>query len=693
MGIRRVRTMCPMNCHPTYCGMLVDVSDEGQVLRIQGDRENPDSQGFLCIRGHAAGEIIRNPKRLTRPLVRAGQRGQDRWHAVSWEEVLGRIADGIGATGRERVGIWFGHGALVTGIARPLVMRWGHLGGFQVWNPAVVCWALGAYGLGLTGLLEANTKEDMGDHSNLIILWGANLASQPTTAPHLVRARKRGARVVVIDVRRTEAARHADEVHLIRPGSDAALALAMAHVIVAEDLIDRGFIEGHTVGFDQYAAHLRDHTPEWAAGPTGLAADRIRHLARLYATRRPAMIVVGGSSMYKHRHGWQPGRAIATLPALTGQAGIPGGGLGPRHRAFPHGDGYADLAAADQRPPGNYVPSHMGAMARCMADGRLDVLLLLGTNLLSSFADAGAIERSLARVGLIVAYDLFSNETIRRAADIVLPATAWLEEVGLKDTATHLYLMEKALEPEGEARPLIWLLRRLAERLEIKDFFPWGDEDEYVNALLAPQRGGTPTLAGLRAAGGCVERSRLSHVAYPDHRYPTPSGRVEFCSERAAGLGLPALPVFTPMAGEDQGAADGLEFRQGRTLTAFHAFYDAGQALPTLAAADPRPELWIHPTDAEARGIRSGQPVELFNRRGAFRAVASVTGDVLPGMVWMRDGWPGLNHLTSGEASLPAHASDGLDPRIPGGQAAYQARVEVRAVAVAPAPPGPRAAP
>lgn len=680
MGNRQVRTLCPINCHPTYCGMRVEVSDAGRLVGITGDRENPDSQGFLCIRGRATPEIFNNPRRLRTPLVRAGRRGENRWQPVSWDEALDRIAQKMGGTTRERVGLWLGHGALVTGINRPLIMRFGHLGGFQVWNPAIVCWALGAYGLAITGILETNTKEDMAANSNLIILWGANLASQPTTAPHLIAARKRGARVIVIDVRRAEAARHADEVYLIRPGTDAAMALAMAHVLVAEGLTDPRFIAEHTVGFDRYARHLGEFTPEWAAAHTGLLPDQIRHLARLYGHRIPAMILVGGSSMYKHRHGWQASRAIATLPALTGQLGIAGGGLGPRHRGFPHGDTYADLAAADQRPPGRYVPSHMPSIAQCIADNGLDVLILLGTNLLSSFSDAGAIERDLDKVGLVVAYDLFANETVRRAADVVLPGTAWLEEIGLKDTATHLYFMEKALEPEGETRPLIWILRRLAERLKIADFFPWADEEAYVNTYLAPQHNGTLTVAGLRARGGFIERSRLSHIAYPEHHYHTPSSKVEFYSERAAALGLPPLPVFTPHEDAAEAAQFGLEFRQGRTLTAFHAFYDSGQALPTLAKADPHPEVWIHPIDAETRRVRAGQLVELFNQRGTFRALARVTEDVRPGVVWMRDGWAGLNHLTSGEAALSVLASEGLDFRIPGGQAAYQARVEVRAV-------------
>jgi anaerobic selenocysteine-containing dehydrogenase len=669
-----------MNCHPTFCGMLVEVSDEGRVLGVKGDPDNPDSRGFLCIRGRAAAEIPHNGRRLTRPLVRDGGRGEDRWRVVTWSDAIDRIVRAIQGTQRERVGFWFGHGAHVTGINRPLIMRFGHLGGLQVWNPAIVCWAMGAYGLGITGVIEANTKEDMAAHSRLILLWGANLASQPTTAPHLVEARKRGARVVLIDVRRTEAARHADETWLIRPGSDAALALAMAHVIVSEGLVDGEFIAQHTVGYEAYAAHLRAFTPEWGEGETGLAAEHIRRLAREYATSRPAMIVVGGASMYKHRHGWEPGRAIATLPALTGQLGIAGGGLGPRHRSFPTGDHLADLSAVERRPAGPWVPSHMPSIAKLIREGGLDVLLTAGTDMLNSFSDSGAVERELERVELIVAYDIFANDTIRRIADIVLPGTVWLEDLGIKETATHFYLMDQALPPTGETRPLIAVLRELGERLAIEDFFPWASVEDYVNALLAPQRNGALTVARLRELGGMAERSRLDHVPYRQGRFATPSGKIEFHSERAASLGLPALPGYTrPQS--DEGRYP-LEFRQGRVLTAFHSFYDNGRALPMLERAEPHAEVWIHPEDATPRGIAPGGRVELTNERGRFEAVARVTEDILPGVVWARDGWPGLNTLTSGEACLTPEASEGLDPRIPGGQAAYEARVEVRPVHV-----------
>jgi anaerobic selenocysteine-containing dehydrogenase len=565
-------------------------------------------------------------------------------------------------------------------------MRLAHLAGMQVWNPAMICWALGAYGLGLTGVLECNTKEDMAAHSRTILMWGANLSSQPTTAPHLVAARRGGAHVIAIDCRRAEASRHADETLLIRPGADAALALAMAHVICAEGLADQRFLDQHTVGADEFIAHVAQFSPEWAAPITGIDADTIRGLARRYATARPAMIVLGGSSLFKHRNGWEAARAISCLPALTGQLGVAGGGLGPRHRGFTRGAGYSALEAADRRPPGAYIPNHMPSIAAALEGGSIDVLLLLGTNMLSSFADAGAVERGLARAGLVVALDIFSSETARRAADIILPGTVWLEELGVKDTATHLCLMERALPPAGEARSTITLLRELAARLGLDDFFPWPDEERYIEAWLAPQLGedGAPlTVERLRAEGGRRQRSGLSHVAYPDLRFHTPSGKVELWSERAAGVGLSPLPAYSR---SDFTAPDAalaarlpLQLGQGRTINHFHSFYDQGRALPSLASLEPEPELWVHPLDAADRGLASGAQAIISNDGGELAVRLRVTDDVRPGVVWLRDGWFGLNHLTSGAGALSPAQSDLIDPaRIPGGQSAFDARVELR---------------
>ena len=674
VGLRRrtVRTMCPMNCHPTLCGMLVDL-EEDRLVGVRGDPDNPDSQGFLCVRGHASREIIDNPRRLLHPMVRR-RRGDDGWRRASWEAALDRVAERMEVAGREAVGAWSGHGLFAnnygTRIASHLLRRFANLYGCQWWNPTMICWGLGAFGLGLTGPLEVNTKEDMGAHARLVVLWGANLASQPNTGRHLAAARRRGAHVVTVDVRRTEAAAQSDEVLIIRPGSDAALALALMRVIVSEGLHDRAFIAAHTVGFDALRAHLEVHGPEWAAPITGVPAGRIAELARRYATTSPAMIVLGGSSMHKGAHGWQGARAIGCLPALTGNLGIPGGGFGPRHGAATHGQALASIVAEDRRPPGAYIPSQMPRITEALGDGRLRVLLLFGTDMLSSYADTERVAAGLAGLDLVVSHDLFLNDTARRFADVVLPGTTWLEETGAKATNTHIYLMPKVLEPPGETRSAIWVLRELARRLGLHDFFPWAEETGALDAILDHEATGHASVATVAAQGGILPL-RISHVAHPDLRFPTPSGKVEFYSERAAAHGLPAIPIYEP----SPASPFPLAFRQGRTLTQFHGFYEHGQALPTLARLDPEPRLWMAPADAEARGLAEDAAVRIFNGRGEFLARAHVTDRVPPGTVWMRDGWTGLNRLTAGAAVLPDTAVDIFG--FSGGQAAFDAWVEV----------------
>ncbi|GAC1449385.1 MAG: molybdopterin oxidoreductase family protein [Ktedonobacteraceae bacterium] len=674
---RQVTTMCPMNCQPTQCGMIVEVADN-KLQTLKGDPGNPDSRGFLCIRGTAAREIFDNPKRLLHPLRRVGQRGENRWEECSWDEALAMIVGSIKQTLPERVGLWRGHGAGTTGVLPTLVTRFGHVGGFQHWASAIVCWAMGGYGLGLTGLLEVSTKEDMAANARTVLFWGSTFSSQPGIAPHLIAARKRGAYVVHIDTRRTEMSRHADEVILLQPGSDAALALAIAHVIIQDGRVDQEFVDAHTLGFAEFSAHVRQYTPEWAAPITGIEPERIRDLARRYATDTPAMIVLGGSSMYKHQHGWESSRAIACLPALIGQLGFAGAGMGPRHGASTHSEGYANVMPDVKRPPATFIPNHMTTITEALESGRIDVMLMLGSNILSSFSSTNDVARGLERVKLIVSYDLFMNETSRRFADLILPGTAWLEDIGLKQTATHIYLMEQALEPEGECRTLTSILRHLAAELDIADFFPWQDDEGYLNALLSAQRteAGEPlTVDHLRQQGGYWERNKLSHVAYPDLSFHTPSRKVEFWSERARQVGLSPLPSYSAPVQE----AYPLRFCQGRTLTAFHAFFDEGQALPTLAKANGAPELWIHPQDAQKRDIQSIRPIRIANERGQFEARARVTDDVLPGVVWMRDGWAGVNRVTSGAPVIPLVAND-IVPGIPGGQATYDAWVEVQAL-------------
>jgi anaerobic selenocysteine-containing dehydrogenase len=663
-----VRTMCPMNCHPTFCGMLVEV-ESGQLKTLSGDKDNPDSRGFLCVRGRSTSEIFGNPKRLLYPQIR-DDRSTDTWRRVSWDEALDFMAKRMRAAGPEAVGLWAGHGGFTAGGAMTvqLMQRFANMYGCQNWHPAMICWGLGGFGVGLSGALKVNTKEDMAENSNMIVLWGANLSSQPNTARHIVSARRRGAKVITIDVRRTEAAAQSDDVLLIRPGSDAALALATMHVIVTEKLYDPTFVGAHTTGFEELSSHVLQFTPAWAAAETDLEANQIASFARAYASTRPAMILLGGSSMHKSVNSWHAARAISCLPALTGDFGLPGGGLGPRHGA--HSATFRNLNEGMTRPPGNYISNQMPDIAEAMSNGRLKVLLLLGTNMLSSFADAGEISRGLDRADLVVCVDLFMSETARRFADVVLPGTAWLEELGFKVTNTHLYLMERALEREGESRPIPEILRSLANSLGLVDFFPWASVEEALDVIMNDPTTGHATVASLRAAGGFLPL-KAPAIAYVDRKFDSPSGKIEFYSSQAEKLGLPPLPVHRV----DRDSSYPLTLSFGRTLTHFHSFYDEGKALPSLAKHNVAPQLWMSPADADARQLADGDAIRIYNDRGEFAAKACITDDVRPGVVWIRDGWVGLNHLTSGEAVLTGDALSLFHFSV--GQADYGARVEV----------------
>ncbi|MDH3714772.1 MAG: molybdopterin-dependent oxidoreductase [Gammaproteobacteria bacterium] len=675
-SVATVRTMCPMNCHPTLCGMQVKVAGN-KLLDVAGDPDNPDSRGFLCLRGRAAREIIGNPQRILHPLIRQ-QRGSQDWREIGWDEAMSLIADKLGAIDSAEFGIWLGHGDAATNygtrIGGLLSRRFAHLYGCQWWHPAMICWGLGGFGLGLTGVLNVHTKEDMAANARLIILWGANIASQPNTSPHLKTARARGARVITIDIRDSEATARADQSIRIKPGSDAALALAMMQVIVAEGLVDRAFVDKHTVGYDALREHLQTCTPDWASEHTRIDPDTIHALAREYATSDPAMIVLGGSSMHKSANGWQAPRAVACLPALTGNLGKPGAGFGPRHGASTHGQALNSVLPDQGSRCANVIPNQMSSMVDAFASGKVKALLLSGTNMLSSFADTGALAKSLAGVDLVVCHELFSNDTIRQHADIVLPGTAWLEQLGCKMTNTHLYFMEQALAPPGDTHNLSGLLRDLAQRLGVSGFFPWDGDEGLLDAVLDHPATGNATVAKMRATGG-MRALDISHHAYPDHRYATPSGKVEFYSQRAADHGLAPLPVFEPVG---RSADCPLQFRQGRTLTHFHGFYDHGQALPSLRKRNTTAWLWLSPADAASRGIRDGAAVRIFNQRGEFTAHAYVTPKMQDGAVWMRDGWAGINRLTSGAPVIPDAAVDTF--AFSAGQAAFDALVEVEPV-------------
>ena len=391
------------------------------------------------------------------------------------------------------------------------------------------------------------------------------------------------------------------------------------------------------------------------------------------------MIVLGGSSMHKGANGWQAARAIACLPALTGNVGIPGGGFGPRHGSAAHGQASAASSQPGAGRPGPVIPNQMSRGHGGAARGARARPCCCSARTCCRRSPTPATWRvGLRRTPLVVSYDLFLNDTARRFADVVLPGTAWLEELGCKRTNTHLYLMEQALAPAGETRSLYAVVMELAERLGLDGFHPWASEEAMVDAILDHPCTGHATVAALRAEGG-IRALNVSHVANPTLDFDTPSGKIELYSERAARLGLPPLPSYD---------APSARVGAGPAARAYPLALAAGadaDALPRLlrprpGAADARPArsgaaLWIAPADAAARGLADGAAIRIFNERGELTARAHVTDRIPAGTVWMRDGWAGLNRLTAGAAVLPDAAVDLF--AFSAGQATFDAMVEV----------------
>jgi len=290
--------------------------------------------------------------------------------------------------------------------------------------------------------------------------------------------------------------------------------------------------------------------------------------------------------------------------------------------------------------------------------------------MLSSFPDAARLERALGRIRLVVCIDLFMSDTSRAVADLVLPGTSWLEETGFKFGATHFHLMDRVLEPRGEARPMWRIFSDLAERLGLDGFFPWSSIDGLLDAALDHQQTRHAKVEELRASGPSL-RIEVPSYAYGTLEFPTPSGKVEFFSAQAQAMGLPPLPVYEPPV---QPSAFPLAFVQGRTLAHFHAFYDHGRALPSLAKADSEPTLLMSPLDASKRGIEDGARIRLYNENGGMQARARVTDRMPAGTVWMRTGWLGINRLTSAARTVPDAAVAAFPQS---GSARYDAFVEV----------------
>jgi anaerobic selenocysteine-containing dehydrogenase len=658
--VQVVETVCGM-CGGDNCGIDVHVAD-GRVVAIKGMPEHPTNRGKLCPQAPAAVELANDPTRLQYPLKRTDAG----WQRITWDEALDTIAGKLhalkAAEGPQALAVYQGR-ALLQLLKAGWPQRFLNLYG----SPNLVrndhmC----AYPVAISERLTFGATTVYGpDAENVrcLLLWGSNPAAShiPFIWQDVLDARRRGCKLIVVDPRRTAAAAAADIHVSLRPGTDPALALGLLNVILAERLYDADFVANWTTGFDLLAERVARYTPEAVAEITGVAAETIRAVARLYATTRPAYLDAG-NALEHHSNAIQTLRAVMILRAISGNLDAPGGNVLLDRPPL------ADLTLRERRPAGvkplgaDRYPIFLEYAGFVPGDALLDAILdeqpygvkaLIagGGNPALTWPNTQRVSAALRKLDFLVVMDLHLTATAQ-LADLVLPAAYSLEKpqlvvragpYGADRPQWHALLAPAAL-PAGERWPDWRFWAELGRRLGYGAFYPWADEVAAADALLAPYG---VTVADLQAhPSGLPIGTAHSCGGYRAHGFATPTGKVELYSTALAAAGFDPLPAYTepaesPISAPALAAAFPLVLTAGRRSSAYT--HSQHRQLPPLRRLDPEPRAEIHPATAQTYGVADGDCVEVASPRGAIRLKAAVTPDIHPGIVSLLHGWEEAN--------------------------------------------------
>lgn len=688
-----VRGACPHDC-PDTCAMLVEVRD-GRAIRVRGDPEHPVTQGFLCTKVNRYVERTYHPDRLTTPLRRVGAKGEGKFEPATWDEALdaiaARLGDVIERWGPQAVLPYSYAGTMGLVQSASMDRRFFHRMGASL-LARTICAAAGTEAWRHTyGDRNGPTPEEA-EHARLVLLWGTNtLTSNPHLWPALRRAREKGAKLVAIDPIRTRTAAQCDLHLAIRPGTDAALALGMMHVILRDGLQDTAYLEKHAHGWEELPAHVARWTPQKTGEVTGIEPQAIEELAREYALTRPSFIRLN-YGMQRHAGGGSAVRAVALLPALTGAWREVGGGATLSTSGAFRGLNTVALERPDWIAPGTRTVNMIRlGDALTLPDAGVggppvQALVVYNSNPAAVAPDLGAVHRGLAREDLFtVVLEHFQTDTADWA-DWILPATTQLEHWDLHTSYGHLYLTlnRPSIAPVGESLPNSEIFRRLAARMG----FPEPEfRDDDLRLIEQALRSEHPALEGIdleRLLRDGYVRLNVPrpYAPYADPvRFNTPTGRIQFRAPGLAAMGLDPLPTYVPpreVGGQRK--REGEAFPLALLSPPEHQFLNSTFAnVPQLRAAAGVTPLLVHPSDAAERGIESGDPVRVRNARGSFSAVARVTDDVRPGVVvcygirWARH---------SADGSSINETTSQVESDMGGGATFYDNAVEVEAVRV-----------
>jgi len=626
----KTRVVCGHDC-PDMCSLIVETEGD-RITRIQGDPDEAYTAGFACAKVNRDLEVVHSPDRIRTPLRRAGAKGEGRFEPIAWEEALGAITGRwkaiMAESGPEAI-LGYAYSAHQGQMNRRLVAGLFHALGTSRLMAGTVCDTCCETAWDLTLGPVGGTDPESVIHSDLVIAWGCDLMAVNVHFWALLeKVRKTGVKLVVIDPRRSQTAARADWHLPIRIGTDAALACGIAHVLLRDGLLDRGYIAAHTLGFERWAAEiLPGFPPARVAAITGLPEADIERLAAMYGAA-PRSLIRLGEGMTRLAKGGQALRAVATLPALTGAYGREGGGallLAAASMDFRFGFVGKPSGPATARTVNHLA---LGEALEEMRDPPIRALFIAANNPAVTNPDVNRLRRALAREDLFtVVHDPFLTDTARYA-DIVLPATTYLEtEDFFRSYGSYrMQYAEPAVAPQHQAWSNFRLAQELGRRMGLMDPAFHLPPREIVPHFF---RGATGIIAGVDPAAVFAGPVKVKPPVAQEFR--TPSGRLEIYSEALAKQGVPPMPVWEEDPIE---AADAARWPL-RLLTApgYFQAHTTYAASPFLRKREGEPCAILHPEEAARRGLSDGQRVRLFNDLGEVGLVLKVSDEVRPGVV------------------------------------------------------------
>jgi anaerobic selenocysteine-containing dehydrogenase len=673
--LKTVRAVCPHDC-PDTCGLVVTVDPAtGRAVDLRGDRDHPFTRGFLCQKVANYLDRVYHPGRLLYPMRRTGRKGEGRFERIPWAEAVREIAArfreiAASPDGPQAILPYSYAGTMGKLMYASLDRRFFHRLGASL-LARTICAEAGSAGCDVTLGTRAMIDPEAAVNARFIVNWGSNTA---VTNIHFWKveheARKRGARIVTIDPYRSPTAAKSDWWLPIRPGTDAALALAVMHVIFREGWQDQDYLDRYCVGTEQLRERvLTEYSPDRVAGVTGLGVQDIERFAREYARSRelfggPALIRLN-YGLQRHGGGGTAVRTVVCLPALTGDWRDPGAGaLLSTSKAYPFDNAY--LERPDLIPKGTRTVN-MSRLADAL-HGELPgppvkALFVYNSNPAAVCPDQSRVLSGLKRDDLFtVVHEQFQTDTADYA-DILLPATTQLEHFDLHGSYGHLYVQANnpAIAPLGEAKPNTEVFRLMAREMGFEpELFEVTDEELARGCLGEAASGFSGITLNDTKAGPVRLNLPAGWAPFAEGGFGTPSGKCEFFSEREARAGRDPLPRYAPPHEDPQTKPDLAAKYPLQMLTppAPSFLNSTFINVDSLRRSAGEVTLEIHPTDAAKRGIADGQLVTVFNGRGRFRAKAVVGELVKPGVVvslgswWTRYTADGVNCNTTTSTAL-----------------------------------------